>query len=78
MPNTSDPNYHAQYQRTLRAKARAAGCIQLSSIVPGDLVARLDAEKRTRGLANRNQALAEVLREYFAHGSDERNPAVSP
>jgi hypothetical protein len=78
MPNTSDPRYYARYQRAVRARARAAGCIQLSSIVPGDLVARLDAVKQARGLASRNQALAEVLREYFAHGTDERTPAVSP
>ena len=78
MPNTTDPEYHARYQRDLRARARAAGCIQLNSLVPSDLVARLDAEKEARGLTNRNQALAEVLAEYFAHGSDERTPAVSP
>ncbi len=78
MPNTTDPKYHARYQRALRARARAAGCIQLNSLVPCDLVARLDAEKEARGLTNRNQALAEVLAEYFAHGSDERTPAVSP
>ena len=78
MPISTDPKYHARYQRALRARARAAGCIQLNSLVPSDLVACLDAVKEARGLTNRNQALAEVLSEYFAHGSDERPPAVSP
>ncbi len=78
MPNTSDPKYYAQYQRALRARAREAGLAQLNSLVPQDLVARLDAVKAARGLTNRNQALAAVLREYFAHGSNERTPAVSP
>jgi hypothetical protein len=78
MPNANDPKYHAQYQRALRARAREAGCIQLNSLVPGELVALLDAVKQARGLSNRNQALAEILREYFAHGNDERTPAVSP
>jgi len=78
MPNKSDPNYYAEYQRTVRARAREAGCIQLNSLVPGELVALLDAEKAARGLPSRNQALAAILREYFEHGANERKPAVSP
>jgi hypothetical protein len=78
MPHKNDPKYHAQYQRAVRARARAEGFIQLNSLVPGELVALLDAVKAARGLPSRNQALATVLREYFAHGSTERNPAVSP
>ena len=78
MSNTREPKYHAQYQRQLRARARAAGFAQINTIVPGDLIVRLDAMKQARGLTSRNEALAAVLREYFACGLDERKPAVSP
>jgi hypothetical protein len=78
MSNTRSPDYFAQYQRRQRANARAAGFAQINTIVPGDLVARLDAMKQARGLPNRNAALAAVLREFFGRDADERNPAVSP
>ncbi len=77
MTTDRDLEYQAQYQRRRRAKARAAGQSQLNVTVPGDLVARLDRMKQTRGLTNRNDALALVLREYFDCGDDERNQAVS-
>lgn len=77
MMTTRELEYQAQYQRRRRAQARAAGNSQLNVIVPGELVARLDHVKQARGLTNRNDALALVLREYFGRGEDERNPAVS-
>lgn len=77
MTSVRDLEYQARYQRQRRAQARAQGNSQLNVIVPGDLVARLDGMKAARGLSNRNDALALVLREYFGRGDDERNPAVS-
>ena len=78
MSDPSQPKYHARYQRERRARARAAGLAQLNSTVPDDLIALLDAMKQARGLTNRNEALAAVLREYFGRGFDERKSAVSP
>jgi len=77
MSTDRDLHYQAQYQRRRRAAARAAGNSQINVIVPGDLVSRLDRLKRARGLTNRNDALALVLREYFDRGDDERTEAVS-
>jgi metal-responsive CopG/Arc/MetJ family transcriptional regulator len=77
MTTARDLEYQAQYQRRRRAQARASGKSQLNVIVPGDLVAQLDGMQHARGLTNRNDALALVLREYFGRGDDERNPAVS-
>ncbi|HEX7947959.1 MAG TPA: transcriptional regulator [Phenylobacterium sp.] len=77
MPTVRDLEYQAQYQRRRRALARASGKSQLNVVVPCDLVVRLDSMKQARGLTNRNDALAVVLREYFERGDDERNPAVS-
>jgi hypothetical protein len=65
MTSARDLAYQAQYQRRRRAQARAAGASQLNVLVPGDLVARLDHLKLARGLANRSDALALVLSEYF-------------
>jgi hypothetical protein len=73
MTSARDLAYQAEYQRRRRASARAAGGSQLNLIVPCDLVARLDHLKQARGLSNRNDALATVLREYFGHGEEERN-----
>lgn len=73
MTTARDLEYQAQYQRRRRATARASGKSQLNVIVPGDLVAQLDGMKQARGLTNRNDALALVLREYFGRGEDERN-----
>ncbi|KQW67058.1 transcriptional regulator [Phenylobacterium sp. Root77] len=69
--------YQAQYQRRLRAAAKAAGSSQINVTLPGELITRLDGLKGARGLSNRNDALALVLREYFDRGEDERNQAVS-
>jgi len=77
MSGPRDLEYQAQYQRRRRAQARAGGASQLNVTVPRDLVARLDRLKLARGLSNRNDALAVVLREFFERGDDERNPAVS-
>jgi hypothetical protein len=77
MKTARNLEYQAQYQRRRRAQARATGKSQLNVIVPGDLVAQLDGIQQARGLTNRNDALALVLREYFGRGDDERNPAVS-
>jgi len=72
-----DLEYQAEYQRRRRARARAEGLNQLNAIIPGDLVVRLDQMKVARGLTNRNDALAVLLREYFDRGDDERTQAVS-
>lgn len=77
MTTARDLEYHAQYQRRLRAEARARGKGQLNALVPVELINRLDAIKQTRGLTNRNDALALVLREYFERGETERTHAVS-
>jgi hypothetical protein len=68
MPSARNLEYQAQYQRDLRAQRRAAGRKQLNAAVKGDLVERLDTLKRTRGLTNRDDALEQVLEEYFEHG----------
>lgn len=73
MTSARDLEYQAQYQRRRRALARAAGASQLNVTVPQDLVDRLDRLKRMRGLSNRNDALAAVLREFFDRGDEERN-----
>jgi hypothetical protein len=77
MTTARDLEYQAQYQKRLRADARASGKSQLNVTVPVDLVDRLDGLKQARGLTNRNDALALLLREYFERGENERNPAVS-
>lgn len=77
MTTARDLEYHAQYQRRLRAEARARGKGQLNALVPVELIDRLDGIKSARGLTNRNDALALVLREYFERGEIERNTAVS-
>jgi hypothetical protein len=77
MTTARDLEYHAQYQRRLRAEARARGKGQLNALVPVELIDRLDSIKSARGLTNRNDALALVLREYFERGEIERNTAVS-
>lgn len=69
--------YQAQYQRRRRAAAKAAGNNQINVIVPDDLICLLDGLKGARGLKNRNDALALVLREYFGRSDDERKRAVS-
>lgn len=69
--------YQAQYQRRLRAAAKAAGASQINVTLQGDLILQLDRLKTAHGLSNRNDALALVLREYFGRGDDERNQAVS-
>jgi hypothetical protein len=69
MPSARDLEYQARYQRDLRAQKRAAGRKQLNATVKGDLVARLDSLKAARGLTNRDDALEQVLEEYFVeHG----------
>lgn len=72
---TTDRNlqYQAQYQRQRRAAAKAAGNGQINAILPGDLINRLDCLKSARGLTNRNDALALVLREYFDRGGTKGN-----
>lgn len=74
MTSARDLAYQAEYQKRRRAIARAAGDHQLNLTVPHELVARLDHLKLDRGLANRNDALAVVLREYFASGPSKGNP----
>lgn len=75
MPSARDLEYQARYQRDLRAQKRAAGRKQLNATVKGDLVARLDGLKAARGLTNRDDALEQVLEEYFVeHGDTEGNP----
>jgi DNA-binding IclR family transcriptional regulator len=77
MKTAHDLKYQAEYQKRLRADARASGKAQLNALVPKDLIASLDAMKDTRGLTNRNAVLEQVLREYFERGVSERNRAVS-
>lgn len=77
MTTDRDLQYQAQYQRRRRAAEKAAGKSQLNVSLPGDLICRLDTLKGARGLNNRNDALALVLREYFDRGDDERNLAVN-
>jgi hypothetical protein len=74
MTSARDLAYQADYQKRRRAQARAAGDRQLNLTVPCDLVARLDDLKSARRLANRNDALAVVLREYFASRRSKGNP----
>lgn len=74
MTSARDLAYQAEYQRLRRAKARDAGGRQLNLTVPCDLVERLDDLKLGRRLANRNDALAVVLREYFASRRSKGNP----
>lgn len=74
MTSARDLAYQAEYQRRRRASARAAGDRQLNCTVPQELVARLDHLKLDRGLANRNDALAVVLSEYFAGRRSKGNP----
>ncbi len=77
MTPARDLEYHAQYQRRLRAEARARGKGQLNALVDRDLIDRLDAMKDGRGFTNRTAALEQALREYFERGQSERNRAVS-
>lgn len=77
MTTARDLEYQAQYQRRLRAEARARGKGQLNALVPSELIDRLDRMKSARGLTNRNDALALLLAEYFERGEAERNHAVS-
>ena len=77
MTTDRDLQYQAQYQRRRRAAEKAAGKGQLNVTLPGDLISRLDILKGARGLTNRNDALALVLREYFDRGDDERKQVVS-
>lgn len=77
MTTARDLEYQAQYQKRLRANARASGKRQLTALVKTELVSRLDAIKRARGLTNRNAALELVLEEYFERGEAERKHAVS-
>jgi len=74
MTSARDLAYQAEYQRRRRATARASGGAQLNLTVPRELVARLDHLKLDRGLPNRNDALAVVLREYFAGDETKGNP----
>ncbi|EJL35442.1 putative transcriptional regulator with CopG/Arc/MetJ DNA-binding domain and metal-binding domain [Caulobacter sp. AP07] len=77
MTTARDLEYHAQYQKRLRAAARARGKGQLNALVDRDLIDRLDAMKDGRGFTNRTAALEQALREYFERGQSERNQAVS-
>jgi hypothetical protein len=77
MTTARDLEYHAQYQKRLRAEARARGKGQLNALVDRDLIDRLDAMKDGRGFNNRTAALEQALREYFERGQSERNRAVS-
>lgn len=77
MTTARDLEYHAQYQKRLRAEARARGKGQLNALVDRDLIDRLDAMKDGRGFTNRTAALEQALREYFERGQSERNHAVS-
>lgn len=72
MPSARDLEYQARYQRGLRAQRRAAGRKQLNATVKGDLVARLDGLKAARGLTNRDDALEQVLEEYFVEHGDTK------
>lgn len=72
MPSARDLEYQARYQRHLRAQKRAAGRRQLNATVKGDLVARLDDLKAARGLTNRDDALEQVLEEYFVEHGDTK------
>lgn len=77
MTTSRDLEYQAQYQRRLRAEARARGKGQLNAIVSAELIGLLDGLKSAKGLTNRNDVLELVLAEYFGRGDKERNPAVS-
>ena len=77
MTTARDLEYHAQYQKRLRAEARARGKGQLNALVAQDLIDRLDAMKNARGFTNRTSALEQALTEYFERGQSERNRAVS-
>lgn len=77
MTTARDLEYHAQYQKRLRAEARARGKAQLNALVAKRLIESLDAVKAERGFTNRNDALEHVLQAYFDRGNSERNHAVS-
>ncbi len=69
--------YQAEYQKRLRAEARAAGKAQLNGMVTKRFVDMLDEMKAERGFANRMEALEHALEAYFDRGNSERNRAVS-
>lgn len=69
--------YQAEYQKRLRAEARAAGKAQLNGMVRKHFIEMLDEIKAERGFTNRMEALEHALEAYPDGGKSERNPAVS-
>jgi len=77
MKTARDLEYHAEYQKRLRADARARGKAQLNGMVGKRFIELLDEMKAERGFTNRMDALEHALEAYFDGGKSERNPAVS-
>jgi hypothetical protein len=77
MKTAHDLAYQAEYQKRLRAQARAAGKAQLNGMVGKRFIELLDAMKAERGFANRMDALEHVFEVYFDGGDEERKHAVS-
>jgi hypothetical protein len=77
MKTAQDLAYQAEYQKRLRAAARAAGKAQLNGMVLKRFIDRLDEMRAERGFANRMDALEHVFEVYFDGGDDERKHAVS-
>lgn len=69
--------YQAEYQKRLRAEARAAGKAQLNGMVSKRFIELLDAMRAEYGFANRMDALEHVFEIHFERGDDERKHAVS-
>lgn len=77
MKTARDLAYQAEYQKRLRAEARAAGKAQLNGMVGKRFIDMLDAMKAEQGFANRMDALEHVFEVYFGGGDEERKHAVS-
>jgi len=77
MKSARELEYQAEYQKRLRADARAAGKAQLNGMVGKRFIELLDAMKAEQGFANRMDALEHALAAYFEGGKSERNHAVS-
>lgn len=77
MKSAHQLEYQAEYQKRLRADARAAGKAQLNGMVGKRFIEMLDEIKAERGFTNRMDALEHALETYFDGGKSERKPAVS-
>ena len=68
MKTARDLEYQAEYQKRLRAAARACGKAQLNGMIPKRFIDKLDEMKTEGGFANRMDALEHALEAYFDGG----------